>query len=328
MCNRRQFLAGTGAMFVAATLPRLLNPKTAFGAPLDDGDDRPRARRSRADRLVVEIGGDGRVTIYTGKVELGTGVRTTTMQLVADELDVPLEMLAVVEGDTWQTPDQGYTAGSQSNKTNYAATGGLRQAAAEARLALLNMAAPLLGAPVSKLIVKDGTVIGGNGQVTYARADRQQAVQPADHRQGGAEVVPELQHRRHQRPAHRDPREGHGRVPLHAGRADRRHGPRPRRAPADGRLQADQGQRLPGRQESAGPDQGRGRATTSSPSSPSARSRRSTRRRASRSRGRRRRCPASSISTATCKTPDADHRPRADRHARRRRRAGRLDQDV
>ena len=84
--------------------------------------------------------GNGMVTIFTGKVELGTGVSTTAMQLVADELDVPLAKIKVVEGDTWRTRDQGFTAGSQSNKTQYAATGALRQAAAEARLALLNMA--------------------------------------------------------------------------------------------------------------------------------------------------------------------------------------------
>jgi nicotinate dehydrogenase subunit B len=48
--------------------------------------------------------------------------------------------VTVVEGDTWRSVDQGFTAGSQSNKTQYASTGALRQAAAEARLALLNMA--------------------------------------------------------------------------------------------------------------------------------------------------------------------------------------------
>ena len=165
--SRRDFLAGTGAMFVAASLPRLLNPKTAFAA-LED----PRIGPALVDPTLIDswlaVGGDGTVTILTGKVELGTGVLTTTMQLVADELDVEFSSLKVVESDTWMTPDQGFTAGSQSNKTQYAAKGGLRQAAAKARLALLGMASARLGAPIASLTVKDGVVSGGSGQVSYA----------------------------------------------------------------------------------------------------------------------------------------------------------------
>jgi CO/xanthine dehydrogenase Mo-binding subunit len=162
--TRRDFLAGTGVMFVAAALPRLLTPKTAFATL-----QAPHIGPALVDPTLIDswlaIGGDGKVTILTGKVELGTGVLTTTLQLVADELDVPLASCTVVEADTWRTPDQGFTAGSQSNKTQYAAKGGLRQAAAEARLALLAMASGRLGVPVSALTVKDGVV---NGKVSYA----------------------------------------------------------------------------------------------------------------------------------------------------------------
>jgi nicotinate dehydrogenase subunit B len=165
--DRRQFLAGTGAMFVAATLPRLLDPRTAFATL-----QAPQIGPALVDPTLIDswlaVLGNGKVTVLTGKVELGTGVLTTTMQLVADELDVPLSALTVVEGDTWRTPDQGFTAGSQSNKTQYAAKGGLRQAAAEARLALLGMASARLGAPVEALTVSDGVVHGGSGQVSYA----------------------------------------------------------------------------------------------------------------------------------------------------------------
>jgi len=165
--TRRQFLAGTGAMFVAASLPRLLDPKSAF-ATLQD----PQIGPALVDPTLIDswlaVRGNGTVEILTGKVELGTGVLTTTLQLVADELDVPLASCKVIEGDTWRTPDQGFTAGSQSNKTQYAAKGGLRQAAAEARLALLGMASARLGAPAAALTVVDGVVRGGSGQVTYA----------------------------------------------------------------------------------------------------------------------------------------------------------------
>ena len=145
--SRRQFVAGTGALVVSAALPRLLSPKTAFGALQEPKIGPPEIDANQIDSWLAVLG-DGSVTIYTGKVELGTGVMTTTMQLVADELDVAFDSLSVVEGDTWRTPDQGFTAGSQSNKTQYALKGGLRQAAAEARLALLKLASARLGAPV------------------------------------------------------------------------------------------------------------------------------------------------------------------------------------
>ncbi len=166
--NRRTFLAGTGAMVVSATLPRLLDPRAAF-ASLDSQKIGPALVDPRQIDSWLAVKGDGTVVIHTGKVELGTGVMTTTMQLVADELDVALTSLQVIEADTWRTPDQGFTAGSQSNKTQYALTGGLRQAAAEARLALLNLASAQLGAPVSALTVANGVVSGGSGQVAYAQ---------------------------------------------------------------------------------------------------------------------------------------------------------------
>lgn len=168
--DRKKFLAGTGALVVAVGAPKLLNPKAAFGA-VDEFPIGP----ANVDPTMIDswiaVAGDGTVKVFTGKVELGTGVETVTAQLVADELDVPLAKIRVVQGDTWLTPDQGYTAGSQSNKTNYAAgtTGALRQAAAEARLALLGMASTKLGAPVGSLTVKDGVVSGGSGSVSYAQ---------------------------------------------------------------------------------------------------------------------------------------------------------------
>jgi nicotinate dehydrogenase subunit B len=166
--SRRTFLAGTGAMVVSATLPRLLNPQRAF-AQIDSQKIGPALVDPKQIDSWLAIKGDGSVVIHTGKVELGTGVMTSTMQLVADELDVSLDSLHVIESDTWRTPDQGFTAGSQSNKTQYALTGGLRQAAAEARLALLKLASAQLGAPVSALTVANGVVSGGSGQVSYAQ---------------------------------------------------------------------------------------------------------------------------------------------------------------
>ena len=73
----------------------------------------------------------------TGKVELGQGTVTATMQLVADELDVPFEPVKYIQSDTWFTPDQGTTAGSQStgteNGTGRRAAGRRRGAAGAAQ---------------------------------------------------------------------------------------------------------------------------------------------------------------------------------------------------
>ncbi|HEY9528509.1 MAG TPA: molybdopterin cofactor-binding domain-containing protein, partial [Anaerolineales bacterium] len=60
----------------------------------------------------IAIEPDGTITAFSGKVELGTGVRTALAQIVAEELDVPLARVRMVMGDTALTPDEGYTAGS------------------------------------------------------------------------------------------------------------------------------------------------------------------------------------------------------------------------
>ena len=118
----------------------------------------------------------------------------------------------MVESDTWRTPDQGFTAGSQSNKTQYAAKGGLRQAAAEARLALLGMASARLGAPIASLTVKDGVVRGGSGKVSYAELIGNRRFDLKITGKADAEALPGLQARRHQRPARRRPGQGDRRV--------------------------------------------------------------------------------------------------------------------
>lgn len=106
----------------------------------------------------------GRVTLYSGHVELGTGVETAFTQMVAEELDVPVSAITVVQGDTLLTPDQGPTWGSLSVQV---AGQQLRKAAACARRALLQRAARQLGVEASGLVVKDGMVTGGKGVVAY-----------------------------------------------------------------------------------------------------------------------------------------------------------------
>ncbi len=98
---------------------------------------------------------DGTVTAFSGKVELGQGVRTALAQIVAEELDVPFDRVHMVMGDTGRTPDEGYTAGSVTIEYGGYA---LRHASAEARRALLELASDRLDATVEELSVRDGMV--------------------------------------------------------------------------------------------------------------------------------------------------------------------------
>lgn len=105
------------------------------------------------DWLAIEANGD--VTAFSGKVEIGTGTLTALTQIVAEELNLPVERVHLVMGDTARTPNEGYTAGSMTLVMSGTA---LRQAAAEARRALLEMAAEELDASVEELAMSDGVI--------------------------------------------------------------------------------------------------------------------------------------------------------------------------
>ena len=62
----------------------------------------------------LSIGRDGKVTVYTGRIDMGTGVETAFGQLISDELDVPFESVRIVMGDTELTPDQGKSTASST----------------------------------------------------------------------------------------------------------------------------------------------------------------------------------------------------------------------
>ena len=103
----------------------------------------------------LAIDQDGTVTVFSGKIDSGTGVQTALAQIVAEELDVPIERVQMVMGDTARTPDEGITAGSTTIRFGGFA---LRHASAEARRALLEMAANRLDAAPDELVVRDGVI--------------------------------------------------------------------------------------------------------------------------------------------------------------------------
>jgi CO/xanthine dehydrogenase Mo-binding subunit len=104
----------------------------------------------------------GKVTVLTGRVELGQGVLTAMAQIAADELDVAMERITVRSGDTEKAPNEGYTAGSQSIQFGGVA---LRQALAEVRALFLDSAAKVLACKASELSVRDGDIYR-NGKST------------------------------------------------------------------------------------------------------------------------------------------------------------------
>src|SRR5260221_4505366 len=113
----------------------------------------------------LRIEPNGRVTIFSGKIELGQGIGTALAQIAADELDVDLKRIAMIHGDTALTPNEGQTAGSQSMQDSGTA---VRFACAEAREMLLAAATTRLSVPVSDLKVADGTISGpGSATTTY-----------------------------------------------------------------------------------------------------------------------------------------------------------------
>ena len=166
MTTRRDFLKTGGALVVSFGAQAVL-PRTAAAAP----EGAFGTRRSHIDAGALDawlaVGGDGRVTAYTGKCDLGQGIFTAQVQLVAEELDVAIARVTMIECDTAITPDQGTTSGSQSTPVNFN-TENLALAAATAREALLEMASKRLRVPRARLAIADGVISGPRGaRVTY-----------------------------------------------------------------------------------------------------------------------------------------------------------------
>ena len=145
LLSRRDLLKAGGALVVTFAFAGVrTEPLDAqappTGKPLDPGE---------IDSFIA-IHADGTATIYSGKVDVGTGLRIAVAQMAAEELGLAATAVTVVDGDTGICPDQGGTGGS-----NGLTRGGteVRQAAASARQALLAMAAPRLNRPAAELVI-------------------------------------------------------------------------------------------------------------------------------------------------------------------------------
>ena len=156
--SRRDMLKGGGALVVAFSFAGPIAEALAQGAAAA----KPVALTEVDSFLSIDP--KGLVTCYSGKVDLGTGIDTALRQIVAEELDVPLERVNLITGDTALTPEQGSTWGSLSIQV-----GGvqIRNAAATARDALLDEAAKRIGVAKTDLTIADGVISGGGKRVTY-----------------------------------------------------------------------------------------------------------------------------------------------------------------
>ena len=160
--SRRTMLQGTGALVIAVSLG-------------GTGDVLAQAATAVAKKHPTDldswlaIGRDGKVTLFFGKIDGGQGTDLAMGQIVAEELDVPMSNIEIVQGDTALTINQGGASGSTGVRF---AGKAFRQAGAEARRVLLTKASQSLGAPIEQLTVTDGVVsVKGDAAKKISYAD-------------------------------------------------------------------------------------------------------------------------------------------------------------
>jgi len=146
--DRRKFVKALGGgILVLVSAP-------AVGVPAWDLEAQRRPYPTDINAY-LHIAEDGKVTLYSGKIEMGQGVMTSLAQMAAEELGVDLGTMSVVMGDTASCPWDMGTFGSMTTRFFGPA---VRAAAAQARLVLTDLAAQRLGAPRAGLTVENGVV--------------------------------------------------------------------------------------------------------------------------------------------------------------------------
>jgi nicotinate dehydrogenase subunit B len=155
--SRRNLLAGAGALILSFSLsPRLLAQDAPKAAPLP-GD----LKKAPFLDSWIRIGADGKVTVFTGKAELGQGIKTALRQIAAEELSVKFETIDLITADTAQTADEGFTSGSQSMSDGGTA---ILHASAQVRELLIGLAATKLNVNAATLKVENGKIVAADGQ--------------------------------------------------------------------------------------------------------------------------------------------------------------------
>lgn len=159
--SRRGLLKAGGALVISFSIFRAY------------GQEAPAAQKPKlpgsldADRILdswIRIDADGKITVFTGKAEIGQGIRTALIQVAAEELEVEAAEIELITADTGRTPDEGFTAGSLSMQNSGTA---IRNAAAQVRELLFAEASSRLGVPATDLKAGGKTISAGGRTVSY-----------------------------------------------------------------------------------------------------------------------------------------------------------------
>jgi CO/xanthine dehydrogenase Mo-binding subunit len=158
-------LAGTGALVIGfSAIPRLTAQEAGGNAP----PSKPLPGSLKTSPYLdswIRIAANGSVTVFTGKAELGQGIKTALLQVAAEQLDMPFGALKLVTADTGQTANEGFTSGSQSMQNSGTA---IMHAAAQARAILMAEAARRFSVTPNQLKTADGFVTTSDGRkVSY-----------------------------------------------------------------------------------------------------------------------------------------------------------------
>jgi nicotinate dehydrogenase subunit B len=157
--TRRSVLAGTGALVVSfSSVGRVLaqQPSPAEGAGNLPGS----LKKAPFLDSWLRIDADG-ITVFTGKAELGQGIKTALLQVAAEQLDVPFAAVKLVTADTARTANEEYTAGSQSMQESGTA---IMHAAAQARAILVGEAARRFGVTPDQIKTEGGLARAPDGR--------------------------------------------------------------------------------------------------------------------------------------------------------------------
>lgn len=156
--TRRRFLKNIGYISIGFSLFSSCvaeNDFTMAPRKVYDGDLPVSMKRAGKVNSWLEILADGRIRVFSGKVELGQGIRTAVRQVAAEELDMELEKVEVYLAETGVTPNEGYTAASASIKNSAMS---VRYAAATARKLILSLASEKLNEAIDNLTLLNGII--------------------------------------------------------------------------------------------------------------------------------------------------------------------------
>jgi nicotinate dehydrogenase subunit B len=158
--SRRAVLAGTGALVVSFSL------RQAFAQKADKASEVAKKLPGSLEQAPmldswIRIDADNTITVFTGKAELGQGIKTALIQVAAEELEVKPHVIQLVTADTARTPNEGYTAGSHSMQDSGTA---ILNAAAQVREILIGVAAERWKVAREQVRADDGAMVDADGR--------------------------------------------------------------------------------------------------------------------------------------------------------------------